>query len=39
VKILKEKGEENYDKEVRRTFKPIFPEAVLKTRKEIIFEK
>ncbi len=39
AKILKEKGEENYDEEVRRTFKPIFPEAVLKTRKEIIFEK
>jgi hypothetical protein len=38
-KILEEKGEENYDKEVRKTFKPKFPEPVLKKNKSIIFEK
>jgi len=38
-KILDEKGEENYDKEIRRTFKPKFPEPILKKNKSIIFEK
>jgi hypothetical protein len=38
-KILKEKGERVYDKEIRKTFKPKFPEPVLKKRHEIIFEK
>jgi hypothetical protein len=38
-KILEEKGEENYDKEIRRTFKPKFPEPVIKKHKSIIFEK
>ena len=37
--ILKEKGEENYDKEIRKSFKPKFPEPVLKKKKSIIFEK
>jgi len=35
--ILKEKGEEEYDKEIRKSFKPKFPEPVLKKRKSIIF--
>jgi hypothetical protein len=38
-KILEEKGEENYDREIRRTFKPKFPEPVTKKNKAIIFEK
>jgi len=38
-KILDEKGEENYDKEIRRTFKPKFPEPILKKNKSIIFKK
>jgi hypothetical protein len=38
-KILDEKGEKNYDKEIRRTFKPKFPEPILKKNKSIIFEK
>lgn len=37
--ILKEKGETAYDAEIRKTFKPKFPEPVLKKRHEIIFEK
>ena len=37
-KILQEKGEENYDREIRKSFKPKFPEPVLKKRHEIIFE-
>ena len=37
--ILKEKGENAYDAEIRKTFKPKFPEPVLKKRHEIIFEK
>jgi hypothetical protein len=37
-KILKEKGEEEYDKEIRKSFKPKFPEPVLKKRKSIIFK-
>lgn len=37
-KILEEQGEENYDKEIRKKFKPKFPEPVLKKRHEIIFE-
>jgi hypothetical protein len=37
--ILKEKGEQAYDEETRKTFKPKFPEPVLKKRHEIIFEK
>jgi hypothetical protein len=39
AEILKEKGEETYDAEIRKTFKPKFPEPVLKKRHEIIFEK
>jgi hypothetical protein len=38
-KILAEKGEEEYDKEIRKSFKPKFPEPVIKKRKSIIFEK
>ena len=38
-KILKEKSEEDYDGEIRKTFKPKFPEPVIKKRKSIIFEK
>ena len=37
--ILREKGETAYDAEIRKTFKPKFPEPVLKKRHEIIFEK
>ena len=37
-KILEEKGEENYDREIRKTYKPKFPEPFLKKRDEIIFE-
>ncbi len=37
--ILEEKGEENYDREVRKTFKPrLLPEPVLRRREEIVFE-
>ena len=39
IEILQEKGEDEYDAEIRRTYKPKFPEPVLKTRKEIIFER
>jgi hypothetical protein len=35
--ILKEKGEEQYDKEIRKSFKPKFPEPVLKRKKSIVF--
>jgi len=38
-KILAEKGEKEYDAEIRKDFKPKFPEPVLKKRHEIIFEK
>ena len=38
-KILAEKGEKEYDAEIRKNFKPKFPEPVLKKRHEIIFEK
>ena len=38
-KIFKEKSEEEYDREIRKTFKPKFPEPVIKKRKSIIFEK
>lgn len=37
--ILKEKGEKAYDEEIRKNFKPKFPDPVLKKRHEIIFEK
>jgi hypothetical protein len=37
--ILQQKGEDEYDAEIRRTYKPKFPEPVLKTRKEIIFKR
>lgn len=36
--ILKEKGEEQYDKEIRKSFKPKFPEPVLKRKKSIVFK-
>lgn len=39
AEILKRKGEEAYDAEVRKSFKPKFPEPVIKKRHEIIFEK
>jgi hypothetical protein len=39
VKILNEKGKKTYDEETRKTFKPMFPEPILKKRHEIIFEK
>jgi hypothetical protein len=35
--ILEEKGEEQYDKEIRKSFKPKFPEPVLKRKKSIVF--
>lgn len=38
-KILKEKGEKEYDSEIRKSFKPKFPDPVIKKRKSIIFEK
>jgi hypothetical protein len=38
VDILKQKGEEAYDAETRKSFKPKFPEPVIKKRHEIIFE-
>ena len=38
-KILEEKGEQAYDEEIRKTYKPKFPEPVLKKRREIIFER
>jgi hypothetical protein len=38
-KILKEKTEKEYDEEIRKSFKPKFPEPVIKKRKSIIFEK
>lgn len=38
-KILEEKGEEQYDKEIRKSFKPKFPEPVLKRKKSIVFRK
>ncbi len=37
-RILEEKGEENYDREIRKIYKPKFPEPILKKRHEIIFE-
>ncbi|RLF42008.1 MAG: hypothetical protein DRN12_01670 [Thermoplasmata archaeon] len=37
-KILEDKGEENYDREIRKTYKPKFPETMLKKRQEIVFE-
>jgi len=37
--ILEEKGEEKYDKEIRKSYKPKFPEPVLKKKKSIIFKK
>jgi hypothetical protein len=37
--ILSEKDEHVYDEEIRKTFKPKFPEPVLKKRREIIFER
>ena len=37
--ILKEKGKQAYDEETRKTYKPKFPEPILKKRHEIIFEK
>lgn len=37
--ILLQKGEDKYDAEIRRTYKPKFPEPVLKKRREIIFER
>ena len=39
AQILKEKGEDVYDAEIRKSFKPKFPEPVLKKRHEIIFKK
>jgi len=39
TKILAEKGEDVYDEEIRKSFKPKFPEPVLKKRNEIIFER
>jgi hypothetical protein len=38
-KILKDKGEDNYDHEIRKSFKPKFPEPVLKRKKSIIFKR
>ncbi len=38
-KIIEEQGEKRYDKETRKSFKPKFPEPVLHSRKEIIFEQ
>ena len=38
-KILKDKGEDNYDQEIRKSFKPKFPEPVLKRKKSIIFKR
>jgi hypothetical protein len=38
-KILEEKGEQVYDAEARRLFKPSLPKAVMKIRREIIFER
>ncbi len=38
-KILEEKSEQLYDEEIRKTFKPKFPEPVLKKRREIIFQR
>lgn len=38
-KILSEKGEQVYDAEIRKSFKPKFPDPVLKKRSEIIFER
>ena len=37
--ILEEKGEDKYDSEIRKSFKPKFPEPVLKKKKSIIFKK
>ena len=38
-KILEDKGEDNYDQEIRKSFKPKFPEPVLKRKKSIIFKR
>jgi len=37
--ILRDEGEQAYDETIRRTYKPKFPEPVLKKRREIIFER
>jgi hypothetical protein len=37
--ILEEKGEQAYDDEARRAFKPRVPEPIMKSRKEIIFKQ
>ena len=37
--ILTEKGERAYDEEARRVFKPPVPEAVMRERREITFER
>jgi hypothetical protein len=39
IKILTEKGEEAYDLEARKSFKPKAPSAIIKKRNEIIFKK
>ena len=36
--ILKEKGEQAYDDEVRAAYKSIIPEATMNVRKEITFK-
>ena len=37
--ILKEKGEQAYDDEVRANYKSLIPEAIMNVRKEITFKK
>ena len=37
--ILEEKGEQAYDDETRRAFKPRVPEPIMKSRREIIFKQ
>ena len=37
--ILQEKGEQAYDENIRKTFKPSVPETVMEVREEITFER